>query len=53
MFAATQAREQLLNENAKKKEKIAELQQFVSRFQQMLLRQNKQPLELNKLRRFS
>lgn len=32
MFAATQAREQLLNENAKKKEKIAELQQFVSRF---------------------
>src|SRR5690554_2949316 len=32
MFAATQAREQLLNENTKKKEKIAELQQFVSRF---------------------
>ncbi len=32
MFAATQARELLLNENAKKKEKIAELQQFVSRF---------------------
>ena len=32
MFAATQAREQLLNDNAKKKEKIAELQQFVSRF---------------------
>ncbi|EKE83676.1 ABC-F family ATPase [Idiomarina xiamenensis] len=32
MFAATQAREQLLNENAKKKEKIAELQSFVSRF---------------------
>ena len=32
MFAATQAREQLLNENAKKKNQIAELQQFVSRF---------------------
>ncbi len=32
MFAATQAREQLLNENARKKDKIAELQQFVSRF---------------------
>ncbi|MCC5825890.1 ABC-F family ATPase [Alkalimonas sp.] len=32
MFAATQAREQLLNENAKKKEQIAELQSFVSRF---------------------
>lgn len=32
MFAATQAREQLLNDNAKKKEKIAELQSFVSRF---------------------
>jgi len=32
MFAATQAREQLLNENNRKKEKIAELQQFVSRF---------------------
>ncbi|MDN7125480.1 ABC-F family ATPase [Pseudidiomarina terrestris] len=32
MFAATQAREQLLNDNARKKEKIAELQQFVSRF---------------------
>ncbi|MGM0482228.1 MAG: ABC-F family ATPase [Pseudomonadota bacterium] len=32
MFAATQAREQLLNDNTKKKEKIAELQQFVSRF---------------------
>ncbi len=32
MFAATQAREQLLNENAKKKDKIAELQSFVSRF---------------------
>ncbi|RXS42964.1 ABC-F family ATPase [Idiomarina sp. 29L] len=32
MFAATQAREQLMNDNAKKKEKIAELQSFVSRF---------------------
>ncbi|MEH6817900.1 MAG: ATP-binding cassette domain-containing protein, partial [Pseudoalteromonas distincta] len=32
MFAATQAREQLLSENAKKKNQIAELQQFVSRF---------------------
>ena len=32
MTAATQAREQLQNENAKKKVKIAELQQFVSRF---------------------
>lgn len=32
MFAATQARELLLNENAKKKEQIAELQSFVSRF---------------------
>jgi len=32
MFAATQAREQLLSDNAKKKEKIAELQSFVSRF---------------------
>ncbi|MBD3671724.1 MAG: ABC-F family ATPase [Gammaproteobacteria bacterium] len=32
MTASTQAREQLLNENAKKKEQIAELQAFVSRF---------------------
>ncbi|MEH6458260.1 MAG: ABC-F family ATPase, partial [Cocleimonas sp.] len=32
MTAATQSREQLQNENAKKKVKIAELQQFVSRF---------------------
>jgi len=32
MTAATQAREQLQNENTKKKAKIAELQQFVSRF---------------------
>ncbi|WP_119860600.1 ABC-F family ATPase [Pseudoalteromonas sp. MSK9-3] len=32
MFAATQAREKLLSENAKKKAQIAELQQFVSRF---------------------
>lgn len=32
MFAATQAREQLLSDNAKKKDKIAELQSFVSRF---------------------
>lgn len=32
MTAATQAREQLQNENSKKKAKIAELQQFVSRF---------------------
>ncbi|RUO63856.1 ATPase components of ABC transporters with duplicated ATPase domains [Pseudidiomarina planktonica] len=32
MFAATQAREQLLSDNAKKKEKISELQSFVSRF---------------------
>ena len=32
MTAATQAREQLQNENAKKKVKIAELQAFVSRF---------------------
>jgi ATPase subunit of ABC transporter with duplicated ATPase domains len=32
MIASTQAREQLLNENAKKKEQIAELQAFVSRF---------------------
>ncbi|MCL4169007.1 UNVERIFIED_CONTAM: hypothetical protein GTU68_038283, partial [Idotea baltica] len=32
MTAATQAREQIQNENNKKKAKIAELQQFVSRF---------------------
>ncbi|RVU84890.1 ABC-F family ATPase [Leucothrix sargassi] len=32
MTAATQAREQQMNENAKKKAKIAELQAFVSRF---------------------
>ncbi|MCD8513036.1 MAG: ABC-F family ATPase [Nitrincola sp.] len=32
MTAATQARERLLTDNAKKKEKIAELQSFVSRF---------------------
>jgi hypothetical protein len=32
MTAANQSREQLSNENAKKKVKIAELQQFVSRF---------------------
>ena len=32
MFAATQAREQLLSDNAKKQDKIAELQSFVSRF---------------------
>jgi len=32
MTAATQARERLLNENAKKKAQIAELQSFVSRF---------------------
>ena len=32
MFASTQAREQLLSDNAKKKDKIAELQAFVSRF---------------------
>ena len=32
MTAATQAREQLQNENAKKKAKMAELQAFVSRF---------------------
>ncbi|WMO13988.1 ABC-F family ATPase [Pseudoalteromonas piscicida] len=32
MFAATQARERLLSDNAKKKAQIAELQQFVSRF---------------------
>ncbi|GAB3033074.1 ABC-F family ATPase [Bowmanella dokdonensis] len=32
MTAATLAREQLLNQNARKKEKIAELQTFVSRF---------------------
>lgn len=32
MVAATQAREQLLSDNAKKKAEIAELQQFVSRF---------------------
>ncbi len=32
MFAATQARERLLADNAKKKAQIAELQQFVSRF---------------------
>ncbi|MBA3988859.1 MAG: ABC-F family ATPase, partial [Idiomarina sp.] len=32
MFASTQAREQLLQDNAKKKDKIAELQAFVSRF---------------------
>ncbi len=32
MMAATQAREQLLSENAKKKVQIAELQSFVSRF---------------------
>ncbi|MFT7291499.1 MAG: ATPase subunit of ABC transporter with duplicated ATPase domains [Marinobacter psychrophilus] len=32
MTAATQARERMLSENAKKKTQIAELQQFVSRF---------------------
>ncbi len=32
MTAATQARERMLSENAKKKAQIAELQQFVSRF---------------------
>ncbi len=32
MLAATQARERLLSDNAKKKAQIAELQQFVSRF---------------------
>lgn len=32
MFAATQARERLLSDNAKKKSQIAELQTFVSRF---------------------
>jgi ATPase subunit of ABC transporter with duplicated ATPase domains len=32
MLAATQARERLLTDNAKKKEKIAELQSFVARF---------------------
>ncbi|HFC91786.1 MAG TPA: ABC-F family ATPase [Leucothrix mucor] len=32
MFAATQARERLLSDNAKKKVKIAELKEFVSRF---------------------
>ena len=32
MFAATQARERLLSDNAKKKAKIAELKDFVSRF---------------------
>src|SRR5690606_35419431 len=32
MTAATQARERLLSDNAKKKAQIAELQQFVSRF---------------------
>ncbi|MCB1647556.1 MAG: ATP-binding cassette domain-containing protein, partial [Pseudomonadales bacterium] len=32
MFASTQARERLQNENAKKKAQMAELQQFVSRF---------------------
>ncbi|HIO92679.1 MAG TPA: ABC-F family ATPase [Leucothrix mucor] len=32
MFAATQAREQLLSDNAKKKAKISELKEFVSRF---------------------
>ena len=32
MLASTQAREKLLNENAKKKAQIAELQTFVSRF---------------------
>ncbi|MBU2180204.1 MAG: ABC-F family ATPase [Gammaproteobacteria bacterium] len=32
MFAATQARERLLSDNAKKKAQIAELQTFVSRF---------------------
>ena len=32
MQASTQAREQLLNENKRKKEKIAELQEFVNRF---------------------
>ncbi|MBE0363990.1 hypothetical protein PULV_a1529 [Pseudoalteromonas ulvae UL12] len=32
MFAATQARERLLSDNAKKKAQISELQQFVSRF---------------------
>ncbi|WCL50416.1 ATP-binding cassette domain-containing protein [Leptospira sp. GIMC2001] len=32
MQASTQAREQLMNDNKRKKEKIAELQEFVSRF---------------------
>lgn len=32
MVASTQAREQLINENKRKKEKIAELQEFVNRF---------------------
>jgi len=32
MMASEQAREQLLNDNKRKKEKIAELQEFVSRF---------------------
>jgi ATPase subunit of ABC transporter with duplicated ATPase domains len=32
MLASTQARERLLSDNAKKKEKIAELQSFVARF---------------------
>ncbi len=32
MIASTQAREQLINENKRKKEKIAELQEFVNRF---------------------
>ncbi len=32
MFAATQARERMLSDNAKKKAQIAELQQFVARF---------------------
>src|SRR5690554_7233838 len=32
MTAATQARERMLSDNAKKKAQIAELQQFVSRF---------------------
>ena len=53
MFAATQARERLLSENAKKKSQIAELQQFVSRFSANASKQSKRHHVLNKLIKFS
>jgi ATPase subunit of ABC transporter with duplicated ATPase domains len=38
MTAATRSREQLSNENAKNKVKIAKLQQFISRFSENALK---------------